>query len=49
MSTETTCTCVNCAGATCTCGCQNTESARRAGCECGEACACGPNCDCKAA
>ncbi len=44
-----TCTCVTCPGSTCTCGCQNTGTDRRSGCQCGTACECGPACECQAA
>ncbi len=47
MKTDSkTCTCDTCAGKTCTCGCQAAQTARRAGCRCGNACNCGPGCVC---
>lgn len=50
MSNETkvanACTCVSCAGASCTCGCQSTAPETKPACLCGDACTCGPNCAC---
>ena len=43
------CGCGSCAGATCTCGCQNVKTERRAGCRCGAVCTCGATCSCGAA
>ncbi len=40
------CNCGTCVGAACTCGCQDTLAARRAGCRCGQTCSCGPDCGC---
>lgn len=45
-TTPKACTCGSCAGAACTCGCQNAKNDRRAGCRCGAVCACGANCTC---
>jgi hypothetical protein len=43
------CTCVSCAGASCTCGCQSAVPAvgeTQPACLCGPACTCGPDCAC---
>jgi hypothetical protein len=41
---ESTCTCQNCQGPGCTCGCQ--VPAVNNGCACGAQCNCGPDCAC---
>ena len=40
------CACGSCAGATCTCGCQDVKTERRADCRCGDVCNCGATCTC---
>ena len=47
MNTQTkTCSCTDCIGAACTCGCQATPAAQASACQCGcqqgKACQCGP-------
>lgn len=41
------CGCKTCVGTQCTCGCQNSEPAPAASCQCGEVCNCGPTCTCE--
>jgi len=45
------CQCVNCVGADCTCGCQNSGNtcACAPSCECGDQCRCEAGCNCKSA
>jgi hypothetical protein len=45
-TTIASCQCVDCPGASCTCGCQAAASTTLAA---GLACACGPSCNCDAA
>lgn len=48
MNTEsTTCPCIDCAGASCTCGCQSAAAANQATCQCG--CQEGKRCQCASA
>ena len=42
------CTCASCAGATCTCGCQELVNDATPKCQCGDACTCGADCACVA-
>ena len=44
--TNDRCTCQNCAGETCQCGCQTTELALQAS-YAESACQCGPSCSCE--
>lgn len=41
------CTCTNCVGAACTCGCNTLASDATPKCQCGDACTC-VNCTCVA-
>ena len=41
------CACETCPGPGCTCGCQVVKTAPPTGCQCGDACTCGPTCGCK--
>jgi hypothetical protein len=44
------CTCTNCPGQGCTCGCQSLptqQTVPNAICACGPECKCGPGCACK--
>ena len=41
------CTCANCVGASCTCGCMTLASDATPKCQCGDACTC-VNCACVA-
>lgn len=43
---STVCTCQNCPGSTCQCGCQHQATASTTTCQCGDACACGETCAC---
>jgi hypothetical protein len=42
--TNTACSCTNCVGAACTCGCQAASTAKPTGCQCG--CQQGNTCRC---
>jgi len=47
MTTQSNvCECGICAGAQCTCGCQNAAPEPAASCQCGEECGCGSACTC---